>query len=682
MTSGALRVDAGPVISSVPAYDPRFPALMEPRQPPPVPAASEAIGVAGRDFSRLLAETIEAAVIMIDPSGVVTYASSFVEELFGFPLERFVGTHFTSLMTETERAIAMMLLEKMTCGERYPIATWLLRRADGTAIWVESRVTIIRDANQTVTDYITVTRDMGERRLAQQMLARTRADYDALVRRAVYGVYRAEGNTRLLDANPAFVELLGYETREELMALNLGVDVYADASDHEWLVRSAQKGELDDWVEVTWRRRDGELIDVRLSLRMVEDAEGGPAVYEGIAEDVTERHRRDERLRRSERMASLGHMLAGVVHELNNPLAAISGFSQLLLRGKWPDDDRKALETIGREARRAERVVRDLLTFARQGNVTRSEVVDLHGVIRHIVDTQRYALDTRGVSVTLALTEEPVHVQGDTARLEQVLLNLVVNARQALEAMRGERAILKAPLELRVATTLDHDGCVVIRVTDNGAGISPSVLGRIWDPFFTTKEEGVGTGLGLSVVHSIVTEHGGVVDVQSELGRGTEFMVRLPTIDVPVENDAPLDATAVTSLSPAVDSPPLARALDILVVDDEAAIISFLTRFLTSRGHAVVGASDGLHALRIAEQFTFDVVVCDLHMPEMDGVELIRRMRMLPSCTGTRYVLSSGDGHDSPLTGRVESLAVDGILAKPYTIDQLVAVVEGQPVGP
>ncbi len=653
---------------------------MELHELPTAPVGAESIGVAGRDLSRLLAETIEAAVITIDRSGVVTYASSFVEELFGFPLAQFVGTHFTSLMTEKERAIAMTLLEKMTVGERFPIATWLLRRADGTAIWVESRVTIIRDADQRVTDYITVTRDMGERRLAQQMLARTRADYDALVRRAVYGVYRAESNTRLLDANPAMLELLGYDTREELMALNLAVDVYADASDHDWLVRTAQKGELDDWVEVTWRRRDGELIDVRLSLRMVEDEEGGPAVYEGIAEDVTERHRRDERLRRSERMASLGHMLAGVVHELNNPLAAISGFSQLLLRGAWPEDDRKALETIGREARRAERVVRDLLTFARQGNVTRSEVVDLHGVIRHIVDTQRYALDTRGVRVTLALTEHPVHVQGDTARLEQVMLNLVVNARQALEAMRGERAMLQASLELRISTEAAHDGFVVVRVADNGAGISPSLLGRIWDPFFTTKEEGVGTGLGLSVVHSIVTEHGGVVDVQSELGRGTEFMVRLPTIDVALEPDTPPDATEGLSLSPAVDSQPMSRALDILVVDDEAAIISFLTRFLTSRGHAVVGASDGMHALRIAEQFAFDVVVCDLHMPEMDGIELIRRMRMLPSCAVTRYVLSSGDGHDSPLMGRVESLAVDGLLAKPYTINQLVSVVEGAPL--
>ncbi len=651
---------------------------MDSRPARPTPQAFEAIGAQGRDLSRLLAETVEAAVIAIDPRGIVSYASSYFADLFGIGVDMYVGTHFTSLMSTNERSIALMLLDSMTRGERFPVATWLLKRGDGAAIWVETRVTIVRADDGSVTGYITVTRDMSERRLAQQTLARTKANYDSLVRRAVYGVYRAERNRHMLDANPALVSLLGYDTREELMALDLANDVYADATDHEWLVRTAERGELDDWVEVTWRRRDGELIDVRLSLRMVEDEQGGPPVFEGIAEDVTERHRRDERLRRSERMASLGHMLAGVAHELNNPLAAISGFSQLLLRGSWPEEDRKALETIGREARRAERVVRDLLTFARQGNVTRSEVVDLHGVIRHIVDTQRYALDTRGVRVLMGLSDQPVYVQGDTARLEQVMLNLVVNARQALEAIRGERAMKQSALELRITTVIEEGGFVMVKVSDNGAGISPSLLGRIWDPFFTTKEEGVGTGLGLSVVHSIVTEHGGVVDVQSELGRGTEFLVRLPVVDPP-EVDDDVGVELGTAAPPTADSVPSGRALDILVVDDEAAIISFLTRFLSSRGHAVVSASDGLHALRIAEQFAFDVVVCDLHMPEMDGVELIRRMRMLPTCGRTRYVLSSGDGAGSTMMTRAEALHVDGLLAKPYTIDQLVAVVEGAP---
>jgi two-component system, cell cycle sensor histidine kinase and response regulator CckA len=638
-------------------------------------SAFDAIGVPGRDLSRLLAETLEAAVTVIDPDGIVLYASSYFEELFGVSCAEIVGRRYTDFMSPEDREIALELLRGITRGERYPVITWHLHRRSGPPIWAEARVSVLRDDAGVVTGYLTVTRDMTDRRLASQALVSTRANYDALVRRAVYGVFRAERNAQLLDVNQAMIDLLGYATRDELMAVDLRTTVYAEASDHEWMMRTAEEGELEDWVDVTWRKRDGSLIDVRVSLRIVEDEYGGPPVFEGIAENVTERRLNEDRIRRSERMASLGHMLAGVAHELNNPLAAISGFTQLLQRGSWAEEDRKALETIGREARRAERVVKDLLTFARQGTVVRNEVVDLHGVISHIVETQRYALDTRGVRVALLLTPEPVFVQGDGARLEQVMLNLVVNARQALEAMRGQRGAEQAPLELRIETETESNKSVVIRVTDTGAGIAPSLLTKIWDPFFTTKDEGVGTGLGLSVVHSIVTEHAGSVDVQSELGRGTQFTVRLPLAVMSEVSALPSTVAA----KPTADTARAGRALDILVVDDEAAIISFLTRFLSSRGHAVVGAADGAQALRISEQYTFDVVVCDLHMPEMDGVELIRRMRTLPSCKNSRFILSSGDGSGSPTMTRAAALGVDALLAKPYTIDYLVEVVEAIP---
>jgi len=635
------------------------------------------IGQPGCDFSRLLAETIEASVATLDRHGIVTYASPFFEELHGVPVSQFLGTHFTSLMWDGEREVATLLLADIAIGARFPVITWLMRRPDGTEVWVESRVTVVRNGATEVTGYITVTRDMSDRRLATQMLARARADYDALVRRAVYGVYRAERNARLLYVNPTLAALLGYERVEDVLALDLATEVFADKDDHEWLMHAAEAGELNDWVEVTWKQRDGELINVRLSIRIVTDASGGPPVFEAIAEDVTEQHRREERVRRSERMASLSQMLAGVAHELNNPLAAISGFSQLLLRGSWSGEDTKALETIGREARHAERVVRDLLMFVRQVEVTRRETVHLHDVIRHIVDTQLYALGIRGISIEMLLTDGTVLVEGDASRLELVIMNLIVNARQALEAIRGDRALTNTPLELRIATRVETGRLVEITVTDNGAGIAAPLLGRIWDPFFTTKEEGVGTGMGLSVVHSIVSEHGGSVDVKSELGRGTQFVIQLPLArrasgvtvipSAPIASDPPVVPAATHGI----------RALDIMVVDDEMAIINFLSRYLGSRGHAIVGARDGMHATRIAEQFAFDLVICDLNMPEMDGIELIHRMRQLPTCANTRFVLSSGDGTSPAMLQQAKALGVDEVLDKPYSIDRLTEVVEG-----
>jgi two-component system NtrC family sensor kinase len=202
-------------------------------------------------------------------------------------------------------------------------------------------------------------------------------------------------------------------------------------------------------------------------------------------------------------MSSLGHTLAGVAHELNNPLAAISGFAQILLKTNLPKEDRSAIETVHREAKRAAKIVKDLLTFARRQESTERHRVDLNGIVRYIADTQRYALETHGVLCELVLSDEPAYVAADPAQLEQVMLNLLVNARQALEAMTTTPAggrigpgSIRTPMV--VIRTAVRGNTVALEISDNGPGIAAAELPRIWDPFWTTKEEGEGTGLGLS----------------------------------------------------------------------------------------------------------------------------------------------------------------------------------------
>jgi nitrogen-specific signal transduction histidine kinase len=399
--------------------------------------------------------------------------------------------------------------------------------------------------------------------------------------------------------------------------------------------------------------------------------------YEGIAENVTERLRREAVVRRAERMASLGHTLAGVAHELNNPLAAISGFAQILLKTNLPKEDRSAIETIHREARRAAKIVRDLLTFARRQDSSERHRVDLNGIVRYIADTQRYAMETHGVICELALTDEPAFVSADPAQLEQVMLNLIVNARQALETItvsgaggRGASGPPRAPM-IFVRTAV-RDDSVLLEISDNGPGIAAAELPRIWDPFWTTKEEGEGTGLGLSVVHGIVTDHGGTIDVESSLGAGTTFSITLPRFG----HDGP-DGRADGEATPAV--PPSARAerpLDILVVDDEEVIVGLLVRYFTSRGHAVVPAHEGRQALRVAEQSSFDVVICDLRMPGMDGAEVIRRLQTMPSCADARFILSTGDTATPAVRQRIDGLPLTAVVDKPYEVEVLRRIVE------
>ena len=283
-------------------------------------------------------------------------------------------------------------------------------------------------------------------------------------------------------------------------------------------------------------------------------------------------------------------------------------------------------------------------------------------------------METHGVQASLDLATGKVEAIADPAQLEQVVLNLVVNARQALEKAAGERANRGAEWTPSVrVTTRVGDGRVELEVEDNGPGIPALDLPQIFDPFWTTREEGEGPGLGLSVVHGIVTSHRGTIDVDSAVGGGTRFTVRLPR--APADVAPPPAADAGRADTPATLR---ARPLDILVVDDELVIRELLQRFLASRGHAVVAAADGAQALRLAERSSFDVVISDLRMPGMDGREVIRRLRELPTFASTTFILSTGDAEsDAALEGAPGDVP---IVPKPFDMDALIGVVEaGRP---
>jgi two-component system cell cycle sensor histidine kinase/response regulator CckA len=504
---------------------------------------------------------------------------------------------------------------------------------------------------------------MLDRESAEAALAASEARYRALIARAAYGIYRSTPAGRFLEVNPALVAMLGWESAAALLQADLSREVWSDPEERARLVRAMETEDPPEWIVARWKRRDGSPIVVRLSVRAARDAQGRALELEGMAEDVTARVRQDELLRRSERMASLGTLLAGVAHEINNPLAAVSGFAQLLLRGNLSKEDRQAADTIAHEAARAGKIVRDLLTFARQGERQRREPVRINEVVRHIVLAQRYAMETRGIRWSLVLEPGDPLVLGDRAQLEQVVLNLVVNARQAIEDMCDAAPSVEEPPPMQVVVETRARGSEVLLVVgDSGPGIADADRSRIFDPFFTTKAEGRGTGLGLSVVHGIVTEHGGTIEVDSEPGRGSTFTVSLAREPEPPAGE------------PAADAP--STPLDILVVDDEESMLGFLARYLGSRGHAVVAVRSGEEALALMQGSGFDVCVCDLRMPGMDGVELLRRLRQTPEGARMRVIVSTGEGPRSPLRAQAVALGDVTVIEKPYDVGVLRRAVE------
>ncbi|HZO19552.1 MAG TPA: PAS domain S-box protein [Gemmatimonadaceae bacterium] len=626
---------------------------------------------------RLLAESIDDIVCLQDLDGTALYYSASTEKALGFTPAELVGKDVFALTHPDDLAkLAGDAYLAVLRGET-PLVEWRCLRKDGTYIWVETHTALLRNEAGVPDRLLSVTRDIEGRKQAQEALRQSEERMRALIARAAYGIFRSTRQGRFLDVNPALVAMLGYESVDELLAIDIMRDLYVDIDERDRWMTAIDSGAHPEWFDLTWRRQDGTPIAVRLSARAARDGHGDVVWYEGIAENVTERLRREAVVRRAERMASLGHTLAGVAHELNNPLAAISGFAQILLKTHLPKEDRSAIETIHREARRAAKIVKDLLTFARRQDSTERQRVDLNDIVRYIADTQRYAMETHGVLCELVLSDEPAFVSADPAQLEQVMLNLLVNARQALETMAapvaaGRVAAGATRTPMIVIRTAVRGTMVSLEISDNGPGIAAGELPRIWDPFWTTKEEGEGTGLGLSVVHGIVTEHGGTIDVETRVGAGTTFAVSLPGFG--------RDATdGLTSAEIVAVSPPSQQAdrpLDILVIDDEEVIVGLLVRYFSSRGHAVVPAHEGRQALRVAERSSFDVVICDLRMPGMDGAEVIRRLKELPTCSGARFILSTGDTATPAVRQRIDGLALAAVVDKPYEVETLRRIVE------
>ncbi len=327
-----------------------------------------------------------------------------------------------------------------------------------------------------------------------------------------------------------------------------------------------------------------------------------------LARDVTEQKRNESQFQQAEKLAAMGQLVSGVAHEINNPAAIISGFAQTLLLDDLKPEHREMLQMMYDEATRIGRITSNLLAFARAGSKQRA-LVDLNDIARRTFALRSYHLSTLNIAVSFDLDPSEPKIWADASELQQLILNLLINAEQALLTIDGPRTI--------VVRTRADEGEARLEIADSGPGIRAEIQSKIFDPFFTTKPEGVGTGLGLSICYGIAREHGGRIWVESELGHGARFGVTLPRD--PREESRPQPQAAPHTA-------PAAGELTVLVVDDEAALRNALLRFLDRRGIHGEGVSDGAEALRALQQRRFDVIISDVRMPGMSGRELLERL--------------------------------------------------------
>jgi signal transduction histidine kinase/CheY-like chemotaxis protein len=344
-----------------------------------------------------------------------------------------------------------------------------------------------------------------------------------------------------------------------------------------------------------------------------------------LRRERTRLQKTQEQLLHSDRLSALGQKVSGVAHELNNPLSGVIGFAELALKNNHDERIEKDLQRIMREAQRCHHIVRNLLDFSRRTKPER-KAMDLNELVDNVLDLQTHQLRMDNIRVETDLSPSLPRTLGVYHHIQQVLLNIINNAHQAMMEVKGERL-------LKVVTLTDSDR-ILIRVSDTGPGIAPSSLEKIFEPFFTTKMAGKGTGLGLSLSQGLVKDHGGEIRVESMVGKGTTFIVELPILEVQEE---PREA------QPSRDLGATASTRNILVVDDEEVIVELLNEVLSTVGHRVETARNGKQALDKIMKTGYDLVISDLKMPGLDGSGLYDTVCREKPEMAHRFVFSTGD---------------------------------------
>jgi len=607
------------------------------------------------------------------------------ERIFGWSHQEMVGRTMEGIVPEHARAQVRVVAQRLVRGRGGERSTNENVTKDGRIIVCDWYNTALVDPQGQVIGMASLVEDITERKHAEEALKRSETRFRELIERAPEAIFVARLGV-FLYANPAFVAYLGFDDAAALVGTQTIEHVHTD--DRVAFAARAEPRPADARHaarEVRLLRRDGTVVTAEI-VSMLVDYDGAPALL-GFARDVTERKQMQVRLLQADRMVSVGTLAAGVAHEINNPLAYMLANLEHVTRRKLPQiageldrlgdveigegapqvaSVRRLLAEVGemleiaREgADRVRTIVRDLKTFSRADEERRGPV-DVHRVLDASINMAWNEI--RHSAILHRDYGQVPPVDANESRLGQVFLNLLVNAAQAIPAGHATEN------EIRVRTSTDPSGDVRVEISDSGCGIAPEAVARIFDPFYTTKPEGVGTGLGLWICQGIVTGLGGAITVDSTIGRGTTFTLTLPPQHEPSEE-----------VEGAAELPPVTRRGRVLVVDDEPAIARALRLGLADE-HDVAIAASGREALAVllgTDGGPFDVILCDLMMPDLGGIELYEQLHAERPELADRVVFVTG-GAFTPQAREFMDRAGVPRLEKPFEIDRVRALVRAR----
>jgi PAS domain S-box-containing protein len=619
---------------------------------------------------RILLDAItDYAIYMLMPDGTISSWNSGAHRFKGYSEAEIIGKNFSQFYTEADRAsgLPQRALSIAARDGRFESEGWRVRK-DGTQFWANVVIDSIQDANGNLIGFAKVTRDLTERKKAQDALVESEEQFRRLVEGVTdYAIYMLSPEGVVTNWNAGAERIKGYK-REEIVGQNF---------ERFYTVEDQAKGEPLKALKIAeaegrseregWRvRKDGTRFLAHVVIDAIRDSNGRLVGFAKITRDITERakaqqeleHAR-EQLFQSQKLEAVGQLTGGVAHDFNNLLMAVLGSLELARKRIPPDSEAlRWLNNATEGAQRGVTLTQRLLAFARRQELE-FKPTDVPKLIEGMSDLLQRSLGSL-VSLEIGFPSQLPAASTDPAQLETAILNLVVNARDAMPE-GGKISISASHVRHPGTSPVAAGDYVCISVADQGEGMSPDTLARSTEPFFTTKGVGKGTGLGLSMVHGMAQQSGGALSIQSELGQGTVATIWLP-VAVGQADEA----------IPAVNSTPEtgAKGLKILAVDDDALVLMNTAAMLEDLGHSVIEAYSAVDALEHLERDSFDLVITDHAMPRMTGAQLAEIIKQ--RWPGTSIVLATGyaelpNGSD-PGVPR---------LAKPFSQAHLAALLSG-----
>ncbi|MGH7529539.1 MAG: PAS domain S-box protein [Gemmatimonadales bacterium] len=567
----------------------------------------------------------------LDPAGRFTLVEGKALHTLGVRPRSLVGRSFFELLGDVPQAVADV--RRALAGESFT------SRVEIFGLEFEAQYSPTRDRSGKLTGVVGVATDITERRRAEEALRRADEAARTLVQHAPFGIYKATPEGAFLTVNPALVEILGYGSEAELLAAQLDRDIYEDPEARPRYVRQLDEARGAAETQAVWHCQDGRRITVRLYGRTVRHEDGRIECHEVFAEDVTQRRGLEEQLRQSQKMEAIGQLTGGIAHDFNNLLTIILANAELL--EKSPDV--ASLRDIISAAVSGRLMVNQLLGFARRSSLT-LESVHLGQVVTELSSVLRRVLPANIELLVLADDDLP-ETSVDAHAVEQILLNLVNNARDAMPdggVLRLETSCTWISDEQRqvLGPGAAHE-YVCLAVDDTGTGMDEATRQRAFEPFFTTKAVGKGTGLGLATVYGLVKQHGGFINIDSAPSAGTRLRVYFPVAEMVRERRGSGTHAAVPEGSTGIET--------ILVVEDQAQLRRATVYTLERAGYRVLTAGDGIEALELLRQHPepIHLVFTDVVMARLGGQGLYqvdrREGRSTPFLFTSGYASARGE---------------------------------------